>query len=150
MNSLNLSEIKAVAFDIDGTLYRTWKFNIRMPFHFFIHCFFFLKYGLVRNELRKKEISGNIQQIQAEMMAKRLKCSPEKAISELDRIVYSGLEKKFETIKPCKGVVEFIKKLKDKGYKIGILSDFPPEQKGEICGLRKVCWRGSRTGYSSS
>ena len=115
MNSLNLSEIKAVAFDIDGTLYRTWKFNIRMPFHFFIHCFFFLKYGLVRNELRKKEISGNIQQIQAEMMAKRLKCSPEKAISELDRIVYSGLEKKFETIKPCKGVVEFIKKLKD-GY----------------------------------
>ena len=33
------------------------------------------------------------------MMAKRLKCSPEKAISELDRIVYSGLEKKFETIK---------------------------------------------------
>ena len=76
MNSLNLSEIKAVAFDIDGTLYRTWKFNIRMPFHFFIHCFFFLKYGLVRNELRKKEISGNIQQIQAEMMAKRLKCSP--------------------------------------------------------------------------
>ena len=86
MNSLNLSEIKAVAFDIDGTLYRTWKFNIRMPFHFFIHCFFFLKYGLVRNELRKKEISGNIQQIQAEMMAKRLKCSPEKAISELDRI----------------------------------------------------------------
>lgn len=139
MNSLNLSEIKAVAFDIDGTLYRTWKFNIRMPFHFFIHCFFFLKYGLVRNELRKKEISGNIQQIQAEMMAKRLKCSPEKAISELDRIVYSGLEKKFETIKPCKGVVNFIKKLKDKGYKIGILSDFPPEQKGEIWGIKKIC-----------
>ena len=99
MNSLNLSEIKAVAFDIDGTLYRTWKFNIRMPFHFFIHCFFFLKYGLVRNELRKKEISGNIQQIQAEMMAKRLKCSPEKAISELDRIVYSGLLKQLSRAK---------------------------------------------------
>lgn len=139
MNNLKLSEIKAVAFDIDGTLYRTWKFNIRMPFHFFIHCFFFLKYGLVRNELRKKEISGNIKQIQAEMMAKRLKCSPETAKMKLDKIVYSGLEKKFETIKPCKGVVEFIKKLKNKGYKIGILSDFPPEQKGEIWGIKQMC-----------
>ena len=73
MNSLNLSEIKAVAFDIDGTLYRTWKFNIRMPFHFFIHCFFFLKYGLVRNELRKKEISGNKKKNQAEKKEKKIK-----------------------------------------------------------------------------
>ena len=32
-----------------------------------------------------------------------------------------------------------IKKLKDKGYKIGILSDFPPEQKGEIWGIKKIC-----------
>ena len=121
MSDLNLSEIKAVAFDIDGTLYRTWRFNIRMPLHFFRHCLFFLKYGLVRNELRKKGISGNIQQIQAEMMAKRLRCTPEKAIKMLDKIVYSGLEEKFQKIKPCADVVDFIKKLKDKGFKIGIL-----------------------------
>lgn len=139
MSDLNLSEIKAVAFDIDGTLYRTWRFNIRMPLHFFRHCLFFLKYGLVRNELRKKGISGNIQQIQAEMMAKRLRCTPEEAIKMLDKIVYSGLEEKFQKIKPCADVVDFIKKLKDKGFKIGILSDFPPEQKGEIWGIKKMC-----------
>lgn len=139
MNNANLSEIKAVVFDIDGTLYRTWKFNIRIPFTFLRRCFFFLKYGLVRNELRKKEISGNIRQIQAEMMAKRLKCSPEEAIKKLDEIVYSGLASKFKKIKPCKGVVNFIKKLKERGYKIGILSDFPPEQKGDIWGIKKMC-----------
>lgn len=139
MNNANLSEIKAVVFDIDGTLYRTWKFNIQIPFHFLCHSLFFLKYGLVRNELRKKEISGNIQQIQAEMMAKRLNCTPEEAAKKLDKIVYVGLESKFKKIKPCKDVVNFIKKLKEHGYKIGILSDFPPEQKGEIWGIKNMC-----------
>lgn len=140
VNIVDFSEIKAVAFDIDGTLYRTWRFNIRMPVHFFGHLYFFSQYGLVRRKMRKVEAnSSDLIKLQAEMMGKRLFCSPEKAQVHLDKIVYTGLEKMFKKIRPCKGSVEFVKKLKDSGYKIGILSDFPPEQKGNIWGIKDLC-----------
>jgi len=140
VNIVDFSDIKAVAFDIDGTLYRTWRFNIRMPVHFFGHLYFFSQYGLVRRKMRKMMASSDdLCKLQAELMSKRLFCSPEKAQLILDKIVYKGMEKMFRTIRPCKGAYDFIKKLKDNGYKIGILSDFPPEQKGEIWGIKSLC-----------
>ena len=72
-------------------------------------------------------------------MAKKLNCTTEEAIERLNKVVYKGLEKKFTTIKPCKGSVEFIKRLKENGYKIALLSDFPPEQKGDIWGIKDLC-----------
>ena len=39
-----LGEIKAIGFDIDGTLYRTWKLNIRVWPHVLCHLNFFLNY----------------------------------------------------------------------------------------------------------
>lgn len=134
-----MSQIKAVAFDIDGTLYRSWRFFLRMSGHFFLHSMFFAKYGLARKALRKISITTNFQQAQAEEMGKRLHCTPEEAISYLDKIVYKGLMKYFIHIPPCSGSVDFVKTLKDKGYKIGILSDFPPEQKGDIWGIKEMC-----------
>ena len=135
MSDFKLSNIKAVAFDIDGTLYRAWKLNFRMSLYFLPRCFFFLKYGLVRIIMRKSERSDNFLDVQAKFMAEKLHCSKDEAKEKLDRIVYKGLAKFFKNIKPCKGSIEFIKKLKESGYKIGILSDFPPEQKGDIWGI---------------
>lgn len=140
MNDFNVDNIKAVAFDIDGTLYRAWKLNIRMSLYFIPHCIFFLKYGLVRNILRKSpEKLDDFVETQASYMAKKLHCSTEEAKERLDKIVYKGLRKFFKTIKPCKGSIEFIHRLKESGYKIGILSDFPPEQKGNIWGIKDLC-----------
>ena len=139
VNTLDFTKIKAVAFDIDGTLYRTWKFNIRMPFYFLPRSFFFLKYGLVRNIMHKTPATENFMEVQAEHMAKKLHCSTQEAKERLDKVIYKGLEKKFLHIKPCKGALDFIKRLKKNGYKIGILSDFPPEQKGDIWGIRDFC-----------
>ena len=139
MNDFNLSNIKAVAFDIDGTLYRAWKLNFRMSLYFLPHCFFFLKYGLVRTTMRKTPRVPDFMETQGEYMAKRLHCSTAEAKEKLNKIVYKGLAKFFTNIKPCKGAVEFVRNLKDAGYKIGILSDFPPEQKGDIWGIRDIC-----------
>ena len=134
-----MENIKAVAFDIDGTLYRNWQLNVRMSFHFLKHHLFFLHYGLVRKELRKMPASKNFVQLQDELMAKKINCTPEEAHRQLDEIVYEGLKKYFPRITPCAGVVELIKKLKEKGYKIAILSDFPPSQKGDLWGLLEYC-----------
>ena len=139
MNNVDLTQIKAVAFDIDGTLYRAWKFNLRITPYFLAHSIFFLKYGLVRSIMHKSEATDKFVKVQASHMAKKLKCTPEEAEARLEKVIYKGLEKYFVNIKPCKGSVEFIKKLKDNGYKIGLLSDFPPEQKGAIWGVRNLC-----------
>ena len=135
----NLGEIKAVAFDIDGTLYRTWKLNIRIFFHFLRYNQFFLKYGIVRAKIRKIPLEGTFKEMQAKMMAEKLHCSPVEAELMLAKIVYSGLSSYFNTIKPYKGAVELIKELKEKGFKVALLSDFPPEQKGDIWGAKSFC-----------
>ena len=139
MNTIDKTQIKAVAFDIDGTLYRTWKFNFIITPYFLTHIFFFLKYGLVRKIMHKTEATPLFIKIQAEHMAKKLKCTPTEAEQRLEITIYKGLEKYFRHIKPCKGAVEFIKKLKQHGYKVALLSDFPPEQKGDIWGVKDLC-----------
>lgn len=139
MNTRNLGEIKAVAFDIDGTLYENWKLNVRLPVHFLSHLIFFLKYNRARKDLRRMGITENFEQHQAEYMAKALKVSPDEARRKMDNVVYSGIKSKFEKIKPCKNAMETILCLKNAGYKIAMLSDFPPEQKGELWGIKPVC-----------
>ena len=139
VEQLDITNIKGVAFDIDGTLYRTWKLNVRMSIYFLCHSFFFLKYGLVRNIMHRTDALPNFVEVQSEHMAKKLKTTPEEAKAQLDKIVYKGLEKYFNKIKPCRGSVEFIRELKEHGYKIALLSDFPPEQKGEIWGVKEMC-----------
>ena len=134
-----LGEIKAVAFDIDGTLYRTWKLNIRIIFHFLLHNQFFLKYGLVRAKIRKIPLTGTFKEAQTQMMAEKLHCSPSEAELLLTKIVYAGLSSYFYKIKPYKGSVELIKDLKEAGFKIALLSDFPPEQKGDVWGVKDLC-----------
>ena len=44
----NLGEIEAIAFDIDGTLYPQNSIYWRAIFHYIIHNYFFLHYGIVR------------------------------------------------------------------------------------------------------
>ena len=83
MNNVDLSEIKAVAFDIDGTLYRAWKFNLRIAPYFLFHSIFFLKYGLVRNIMHRTAATPEFVKLQASHMAKKLKCTQEEAHARL-------------------------------------------------------------------
>lgn len=139
MNTRNLGEIKAVAFDIDGTLYENWKLNIRLPVHFLSHLIFFMKYNQARKDLRRMGITENFEQHQAEYMAKALNVSEDEARRKMDKIVYTGIKHHFIKIKPCKNAVETVFALKEAGYKIALLSDFPPEQKGELWGIKPLC-----------
>ena len=83
VNNVDLTQIKAVAFDIDGTLYRAWKFNLRVTPYFLYHSFFFLKYGLVRNIMHRTAATPEFVKLQASHMAKKLKCSQEEAEERL-------------------------------------------------------------------
>ncbi len=135
----NLGEIKAVAFDIDGTLYRESNLYIRIIPHFLRNLIFFSKYGKARKELREIDFYQDFSKAQADMMAKKLKCTPEQAVQKLDSIVYTGLKKYFPRFNACKGAKELIQRLKSNNIKIAVLSDFPPEQKGNIWGIKEYC-----------
>lgn len=135
----NLGEIEAVAFDIDGTLYPQRSIHIKAIFHYIKHCIFFLHYGLVRNQMHKLDKVDNFFDLQAELMAKRIKTTKEKALEKLDKIVYTGLKKYFTKIDCFKDVPETFDNFKKAGLKLALLSDFPPSQKGEVWGVKKYC-----------
>ena len=133
------SDIKAVAFDIDGTFYASWRLNTKVVFYFFKHLFFFIKFNKVRSMMHKTAPLGDFFEYQARLLAKLMYTTPERAKEKINDICYEGLKPYFVKVKPYKQVYDTVCAFKSAGYKIGILSDFPPEQKGRIWGIRSLC-----------
>jgi putative hydrolase of the HAD superfamily len=134
-----MAEIKAVAFDIDGTLYADWRLYIRIVFYFIKHFSFFTKYNKVRHILHQSAPLADFYEYQARLLAKIMYTTPEHAKDEIEKVCYEGLKPYFVKIKPYKQVYETVCAFKSAGLKIAILSDFPPEQKGRVWGIRSLC-----------
>lgn len=131
--------IKAVAFDIDGTLYPSWRLYVRMPVYFFKNFGFYYRFNKVRNKMHHTAPLGDFFEYQARMYAFVAKVSKEEAKKIINDVSYDGLIPIFRKIKPYPHAYETAKAIKDAGFKIGILSDFPPEQKESIWGIRDLC-----------
>ena len=82
---------------------------------------------------------ADFYEYQARILAEISKLKSPRAKEIINEICYDGLKKFFKKVKPYPYVYECIKSMKDAGLKIGILSDFPPEQKGDIWGIRALC-----------
>ena len=93
------TEIRAVAFDIDGTLYPDFRLYWRLPAYFLKNLRFFLAFQRVRKRLHTE----------------------------------TGI------LPPYAGTAEVFSALREAGFKLGILSDFPPAQKGSVWGLAPMC-----------
>lgn len=137
--------IKGVAFDIDGTLYAQWKLYVRMAAHFLRHCIFYLHYGIVRKQMRAlpapatDHATGDFYKAQAEMMASRTKLSVAQTHDKITDVIYEALKPYFLKIKPYAHIEETFRVFHEAGLKVAILSDFPPEQKGDVWGCEKWC-----------
>ncbi len=131
--------IKAVAFDIDGTLYPSLKLYLSMTFYVFKHLKFYLKFSKVRRQLHRTAPLADFYEYQARLFAHEYGCSAQEAKQMIHQICYIGMKPYFKKMKPFPHVVECIKAFKAAGLKIGILSDFPPEQKDDIWGIRDLC-----------
>lgn len=134
-----MDKIKVIAFDIDGTLYPQYRLHVRMIGLFLRHMKVFYHYGLVRRQLRRTAPLPDLLHYQAMLMSERLGCTTPEAKKILNDVVYNGLAKYFNTIKCFKDVPETFEKFNKAGYRLAILSDFPPEQKGNIWGVTKYC-----------
>lgn len=131
--------IEAVAFDIDGTLYPSWKLFLRMTCYFFRHIMFFYYFGRTRGIIHKSPPLTDFYGEQARIFAGLRRIDVASAKEQIERIIYKGLERFFVKIQPFPHVYDCIKAMKTAGLKIGILSDFPPEQKGDVWKCRELC-----------
>ncbi len=134
-----LADIKAVAFDIDGTLYPSLSLYWRLVPYIIRHFRFYLHYNKVRKIMHRTAPLPDFYEYQARLLASELGCSSNRAKAMIKVIAYDGLRPYFKKIKPFKHVFDTFKALREKGYKIALLSDFPPDQKGDIWGLIPYC-----------
>jgi putative hydrolase of the HAD superfamily len=143
-----LSGIKAVAFDLDGTLYPNYSLNLRLLPFLLRRWRFMLAFGRARNMIRREqealeaqaELAVQSSRIdfydrQAQLAAGQLKAQKEEIREKIDRLIYRGWEPFFLKIKPFPHVREVLEELKAAGMKLGLLSDFPPDTKLEYLGL---------------
>lgn len=126
--------VKAVAFDIDGTMYANWRLYIRIIPYVLKNIFFFLKYAKVRSVLHRTAPLGDFYEYQARLLAIELKTEVDTARKKIEDIVYKGLAPYLKKVKPYPHIKEALVALKNAGFKLAVLSDFPPAQKGDIWG----------------
>lgn len=132
-------DIKVIAFDIDGTLYPDYRLYFKIIFYVLRHFRFYLHFNKVRKILHQTAPLPDFYEYQARLLAEELKCPVEEAKDKIQNIVYKGLTPYLERTRTFKYVEEAFIKIKEAGYRIALLSDFPPSQKGETWGLLKYC-----------
>jgi FMN phosphatase YigB (HAD superfamily) len=133
-------DIEGVAFDLDGTLYPNYRLNIRLLPLAVKEIPFLAAFSRVRKIIRKEQKKGIIQydnfyKHQAELTAQILNAPAELIKEKIDVFIYRGWEPLFKKVKLFKNVLETLTALRGAGYKLGLLSDFPPEKKIEYLGL---------------
>ena len=137
--------ISAIAFDIDGTLYPSWRFNLRI-IPFLLKNFNLMSaFNKTRKDIRlwqeknPDKVLSNFFDFQAEILSKHSGKTEEEVKAFLETEIYTGWKKRFARIKPYFFAKEAIEKFKSEGLKIGLLSDFLPEQKNDVWGILPLC-----------
>ncbi len=139
------SEIDAIAFDIDGTLYSNWSLYRRLGPFLLRNATLLSRFGHVRENIRlwqqahPGEAHADFFAWQAELLAPNIGTTPSEARLLLEHKIYTGWKPLFACVRPYPHLLETFSALKNDGLKIGILSDFLPSQKGDLWGLAHLC-----------
>jgi putative hydrolase of the HAD superfamily len=128
--------IEGVAFDLDGTLYPNYRFNVKLLPFLLKEWRLLSAFGKARKIIRQEqEISPlprvDFYEYQADKTAKVLGVQPQPMRERIERLIYKGWEPLFKKVKLYDHSVETLAALRKAGYKLGLMSDFPPETKLE-------------------
>jgi putative hydrolase of the HAD superfamily len=137
------NDIEGVAFDLDGTLYPNYRLNIKLLPFIFKEMRLLTAFGKARTIIRREQENDSVQyndfyKYQADITAQILKAPAQSIKEKIDLLIYRGWEPLFKTVELFKYVPETITALRNAGYKLGLLSDFPPEKKLEYLGLSGI------------
>jgi putative hydrolase of the HAD superfamily len=136
--------ISAVAFDLDGTLYPNFRFYRRLLPFLFRHGRLLAAFGRARHEIRREQQvdpSASLPDFYAYQAQLTVNLLKKKDVTvdimreTIEKLIYRGWETYFTAIKMFPGVKEFLPELRASGFKLGMLSDFPPQVKLENMGI---------------
>jgi putative hydrolase of the HAD superfamily len=127
--------LKAIAFDIDGTLYPNRSMYLRsIPFA--LRNIRLMKvFSRVRKELRTIRPIQDFYETQARYVADALGQPYQTTRERIDRLIYGEWEKVLHSVRLYGGVREFVTRLERRDVKIGVMSDFPVQNKLDILGM---------------
>ena len=136
-------KLKAVAFDLDGTLYPNYRLYLRLLPQLLRHPVFYNAFSRARDLLHQDksetpEQFTSFYDRQAALVAGFLKKDPQKTKQRLEILVYECWEGYFSGIELFPGLKETLLALKEAGLRLAVLSDFPPAKKLTILGLDGV------------
>ncbi len=121
--------IKAVGFDIDGTLYPNYQMLLcSLPSLLTVPRLMYY-FGQVRKEVRRMEYDEPLHEVQARLLAHKLKVPKDTARERMERHLYHKWEHSFRCITPFNQVRETLLSFKRSGLMLAALSDFPIKNK---------------------
>ena len=130
--------VRAVAFDIDGTLYPNAAMYLKsLPFAL-THLRLMLAYAKVRKEVREIRPVDDLQALEAEMLAKRLGISSERARDRISTEIHGEWESVLDRVNLYPHVRDCVRGIKEAGLPVAVTSDFPVERKLERLGLEGI------------
>jgi len=142
--------IKGIAFDIDGTLYPNFQMFLLSMSSFIRNPRLAWHFSRNRKAIRKMGEISDFRRVQAEMIAREMGKDPEVIYRRVENCLYRNWEKAFRHLRPYRDARRVIAGLKDRGYRLGVLSDFPPQNKLKYMGLEglwDVCFSSEEVHY---
>lgn len=136
--------IKAIAFDIDGTLYPKWQMDIRLAVASVLHLPFAMRYNAMRRRIRREDglaemPAGSLEELQRRecLMLYGSEDSLHAFIDKEQRVFRKPWERLFSSIKPFPGMRGFMEEASSSGYDLAVLSDFPIGVKLKALGVEE-------------
>lgn len=145
------NELKAVALDIDGTLYPESAYRWRMFLSAFPDPLLALAYGRARAFYRRDQERNATVPANRAGYLRRLSClmlgflhgkiteeSIARMTERVERQMYAGWERTYRSVKPRPGLRDAFLAFKERGWKTAVLSDFPLGPKLHALGIEDL------------
>jgi len=134
-------EIEAVTFDMDGTLYNSVRLFIKLLPDILKNRRFIVEYYRIRESLRRENFKGDIRGEVRKRLSQILQMTESDCEFMINETIYRLFTSKIDRGLLFKGVMEFIDTLKKNNVKLGIISDFPVDEKLMRLGLYFEPWQ---------